>query len=80
MTSSILEEKLVFKDKKYRTPIFKEAFGYIYNKINALQDIKEKTGNNLSKVSLYLHLSSGMSNSLHEELDDFLKLFKQKNN
>ncbi len=54
LLSSILEEKLVFKDKKYRTPIFKEAFGYIYNKINALQDIKEKTGNNLSKVSRYV--------------------------
>jgi site-specific DNA recombinase len=54
LLSSILEEKLEYKNKKYRTPVFKEVFGYIYNKINALENIKEKTGNNLSKVSRFV--------------------------
>ena len=63
LLSSILEEKLEYKNKKYRTPVFKEAFGYIYNKINTLQGINEKTGNNLSKVSRFV-LKAGIEPAL----------------
>jgi hypothetical protein len=36
---------------KYRTPKFKESFGYIYNKINVLKLVKNKTGDKISNVS-----------------------------
>ena len=51
LMSSIFDEKIEFDGLKYRTPIFKEGFGYIYNKIKELESIKNKKGDNLSKVS-----------------------------
>ena len=36
---------------KYRTPKFKESFGYIYKKINVLKLVKNKTGDKISYVS-----------------------------
>ena len=49
--SSIFEEKVEFDGVKYRTPIFKEGFQFIYSKINELESIANKKGDNLSKVS-----------------------------
>ena len=49
--SSILEEKLTFMGKKYRTPKFKEAFSYIYLNISKLEKKSIKKGDPLSKVS-----------------------------
>ena len=59
LLSSILEEKLEFKDNMYRTPKFKEGFGYIYNNINKLEGLKTKKGSNLAKASL-LVLGAGL--------------------
>ena len=36
---------------KYKTPKFKESFGYIYKKINVLKLVKNKTGDKISNVS-----------------------------
>ena len=36
---------------KYRTPKFKESFGYIYKKINVLKLVKNKTGDEICNVS-----------------------------
>ena len=49
--SSILEEKLTFMGKKYRTPKFKEAFSYIYLNVSKLEKKSIKKGDPLSKVS-----------------------------
>ena len=57
LLSSILDEKLVFTDKKYRTPKFKEGFSYIYKNINGLQRMKTKKGDKLSNVSLKVPLT-----------------------
>ena len=46
-----MEEKIEFDGQKYRTPKFKEVFDYIYKEINELEDVLNKTGDNLSKVS-----------------------------
>ena len=51
LMSSIFEEKIEFDGVKYRTPIFKEGFQFIYSKINELESIANKKGDNLSKVS-----------------------------
>ena len=51
LMSSIFEEKVEFDGVKYRTPIFKEGFEFIYSKIDELESIKNKKGDNLSKVS-----------------------------
>ncbi|MCP4311097.1 MAG: hypothetical protein GY790_07540 [Bacteroidetes bacterium] len=51
LLGSILDEKLEFQNKKYRTPKFKEGFGYIYNNINKLENSRIKKGDSLSKVS-----------------------------
>ena len=40
-----------FEVVKYRTPKFKESFGYIYKKINVLKLVKNKTGDKISNVS-----------------------------
>ena len=52
LLSSILDENLVFTDKKYRTPKFKEGFSYIYKNINGLQRMKNKKEDKLSNISL----------------------------
>ena len=51
LMSSIFEEKIEFDGVKYRTPIFKDGFRFIYSKINELESIANKKGDNLSKVS-----------------------------
>ena len=51
LISSIFEEKIEFDGVKYRTPIFKEGFGFIYRKTNELEGVKNKKGDNLSNVS-----------------------------
>ncbi len=51
LLGSILDEKLEFQNKKYRTPKFKEGFCYIYNNINKLENSSIKKGGSLSKAS-----------------------------
>jgi hypothetical protein len=51
LLSSIIEEKMEFDGEKYRTPKFKESFRYIYQKINELQRVENKTGDKISNVS-----------------------------
>ena len=51
LLSSILEEKLEYKDKEYRTPKFKEGFEFIYMNINKLEVVITKREDNLSKIS-----------------------------
>lgn len=40
--SSILDEKLVFENQKYRTPVLKEAMNFIYNGIKGLEENQKK--------------------------------------
>ena len=49
--SSILEEKLIFEDEKYRTPVFSEGFQYIYQSTKDLGRIKLRSENNSVNVS-----------------------------
>ena len=51
LLSSILNEKLVFLNKKYRTPKFKEAFSFIYSNIKGLQVSGIKKGDTFSNIS-----------------------------
>ena len=51
LMSSIFENKIEFDGEKYRTPKFKEGFGFIYTKINDLKSIKNKKGDTFSNVS-----------------------------
>ena len=66
--SSIFEEKIEFDGQKYRTPKFKEGFGFIYQKINELQGVKKEKGDKLSNVS-HLVLKVGIEPTLSKELD-----------
>jgi site-specific DNA recombinase len=59
LLSSIFEEKIEFDGQKYRTPKFKEGFGFIYQKINELQVFKKEKGDKLSNVS-HLVLEMGL--------------------
>ena len=59
LISSIFKEKLVFKDGKYRTPIYHEAIKVISVSINKLEEVKTKKGVNLAKASL-LVLGAGL--------------------
>ena len=68
LMSSIFEEKIEFDGVKYRTPIFKDGFRFIYSKINELESIANKKGDNLSKVSR-LVLKVGIEPTLPKELD-----------
>ena len=68
LISSIFEDKIEFDGVKYRTPIFKEGFGFIYSKINELESIKNKKEDNLSKVSR-LVLKAGIEPARREALD-----------
>ena len=52
LLGSILEEKLHFSNKKYRTPQFKEGFGFIYQNIKLLKEVTRKKGDNPTKASL----------------------------
>ena len=51
LLSSILDNKLVFKNGNYRTPKFKQGFGYIYHNTNKLEGYKIKTEYKLSNIS-----------------------------
>ena len=51
LMSSIFENKIEFDGEKYRTPKFKEGFGFIYTKINDLKSIKNKKGDTFSNIS-----------------------------
>jgi len=51
LMSSIFKEKIEFNGQEYRTPKFKEGFGFIYQKINELQVVKKEKGDKLSNVS-----------------------------
>ena len=68
LMSSIFEEKIEFDGQKYRTPKFKEGFGFIYQKIKELRLLKNKKGDKLSKVS-HLVLEVGIEPTLPKELD-----------
>jgi site-specific DNA recombinase len=59
LMSSIFEEKIEFDGQEYRTPKFKEGFGFIYQKINELQVFKKEKGDKLSNVS-HLVLEMGL--------------------
>ncbi len=63
LLGSILDEKLVFKDGKYRTPKFNEGFEYIFNGIKGLRGVKKKTGTSLLKTR------AGIEPALPKELD-----------
>ena len=51
LMSSIFDEKIEFDGQKYRTPKFKEGFGFIYQKVNELQVLRKEKGDKLSNVS-----------------------------
>jgi site-specific DNA recombinase len=63
LLSSIFDEKIEFDGKKYRTPKFKEGFGFIYQKISELQRVKKEKGDKLSNVS-HLVLKVGIEPTL----------------
>ena len=68
LMSSIFKEKIEFDGIKYRTPKFNKGFDYIYQKINELENVLNKTGDNLSKVSRSV-LKVGIEPTLPKELD-----------
>ena len=74
LMSSIFEEKIEFDGVKYRTPIFKDGFRFIYSKINELESIANKKGDNLSKVSRLVPLTIPFSNSFYQNLTDIYAL------
>ena len=55
LLSSIFDEKIEFDGQKYRTPKFKEGFGFIYQKIKELQVLKKEKGDKLLNVSHLVH-------------------------
>ena len=68
LLSSIFDEKIEFDGQKYRTPKFKEGFGFIYQKISELQGFKKEKRDKLSNVS-YLVPRVGIEPTLPKELD-----------
>ncbi|MEY4125935.1 MAG: hypothetical protein RL737_124 [Bacteroidota bacterium] len=68
LLGSILDEKLIFDKNNYRTPIFKEAFTYIYSNIKALDEVKNKTERLLSKTSRLVP-RAGIEPALPKEQD-----------
>jgi hypothetical protein len=67
--SSIFDEKIEFDGKKYRTPKFKEGFGFIYQKISELQVVKKEKGDKLSNVSHLVHNVLQLSNLFLQDLE-----------
>ena len=63
LLSSIFDEKIEFDGQKYRTPKFKEGFGFIYQKINELQAFKKEKGDKLLNAS-HLVLEVGIEPTL----------------
>jgi len=74
LMSSIFEEKIEFDGQKYRTPKFKEGFGFIYQKINELQVLRKEKGDKLSNVSRLVHSIDLFSN---QTIEIFRKLATQ---
>jgi len=68
LLSSILNEKLVFLNKKYRTPQFKDAFSFIYSNIKGLQTLGIKKGDTFSNTSLNVPLTVQLSNTFYDNL------------
>ena len=68
LISSIFGEKIEFDGVKYRTPKFKEGFGFIYQKINELQGLKKQKGDNFSDIS-HLVLKVGIEPTRPKSLD-----------
>ena len=68
LLSSILDEKLLFLNSKYRTPKFKEGFAFIYQNINKLQRAKKENGDKLSNVS-FMVPGAGIEPALPKKLD-----------
>ena len=68
LLSSIFDEKIEFDGEKYRTPKFKEGFGFIYQKINELQGLKKEKGDNFSDIS-HLVLKAGIEPARLATLD-----------
>ena len=77
MLSSIFEEKIEFDGEKYRTPKYKEGFGYIYQKIKELQGVKKEKGDKLSNVSRLVHYAVNLSNSFIEDLEKVGKFYEK---
>ena len=77
LLSSIFDEKIEFDGKKYRTPKFKEGFGFIYQKISELQGVKKEKGDKLSNVSHLVHYAGNLSNSFIEDLDKVGKFYEK---
>ena len=59
LMSSIFEKKIEFDGKKYRTPIFKEGFYYIYSNIKELEVLETKKGDEISNISPFV-LGAGL--------------------
>jgi site-specific DNA recombinase len=74
LMSSIFEDKIEFDGQKYRTPKFKEGFGFIYQKINELQGLKKQKGDNFSDISHLVPLTIPFSNSFYQNLTDIYDL------
>ena len=68
MISSIFKEKIEFDGEKYRTPKFKDGFGFIYQKTNELKGLKKEKGDKLSNVS-HLVLKAGIEPARLATLD-----------
>ena len=51
LMSSIFEDKIEFDGEKYRTPKFKDGFGFIYQKTNELKGLKKEKGDSFSDIS-----------------------------
>ena len=68
LLSSIFEKKIQFDGENYRTPKFNDGFEFMYQKINELGSVKNKKGDNLSKVSR-LVLKAGIEPALPKKLD-----------
>ena len=68
LLSSIFDEKIEFDGEKYRTPKFKDGFGFIYQKTNELKGLKKEKGDKLSNVS-HLVLKVGIEPTRPKSLD-----------
>tara|TARA_R110000796_G_scaffold197641_1_gene313959 strand:+ start:1311 stop:3008 length:1698 start_codon:yes stop_codon:yes gene_type:complete len=74
LMSSIFDEKIEFDGEKYRTPKFKDGFGFIYQKTNELKGLKKEKGDKLSNVSHLVPLTIPFSNSFYQNLTDIYSL------
>ena len=79
LMSSILNEKLVFENKKYRTPKFNEAIAIITKNFQELQGTKIKKEDNLSKISLSVPLTVLFSEQFLSDLELIWNLKKTIN-